>query len=587
MERMWSENLEDWTRTRIHTFVQLQKGTSAKELNQKIAGIVKRYQPEANMGVSLQPLTDVHLRSNFLYDEDNVRQESITSVYIFSLIALFILLIACINFMNLSTARSANRAKEIGMRKVLGADRKDIIKQFLGESIILTFISLLLALVLVYLFLPLFSNLSGKQISLAQDFFGNIKILVGLIAITLLTGIMSGSYPALFLSSFKPVKVLRGFSSVGRHIAVYLRKILVVGQFAIAIILIIATVIIYSQLDYIRNKDMGFDKENLVCFKSPFEILVKYDVVRNELLKHPNILEMSQGRIPGNLSTMWSNFNWEGKSPQQEVRMILCTVHYAYLKTLKMEMVEGRWFSEKFPTDPQNYVLNETAIKTMGIQSPLGKRFSFEGQEGSIIGVVKDCHLSSLHHEKKPVVYNFSMFPHIMVRIKPENVSKTINFIENQWKQIVPHIPFQYFFLDEAIDNIYKSEQQLGSLFKYFTFLAIFISSLGLLGLASHMAERRTKEIGTRKVFGASISGIVLLLSKEFVKWVIVALIVACPIVWYVMNKWLENFGYRITIEWWIFLLGGGLAMVIAVFTVSYQTIKAARANPVDSLRHE
>lgn len=587
METMWGENLEDWTRTRIHTFVQLKKGASAAELDKKITGIVKKYQPKANMSVFLQPLTDVHLRSNFDYDEDNVRKESITYIYIFSFIALFILLIACINFINLSTARSADRAKEIGMRKVLGAYRSDIIKQFLGESIVITFISLLLAIVLFYLFLPLFFNVSGKHLALTQNFLGNIKILLGLIGIALLTGITAGSYPALFISSFKPTNAIKGASRGGNHFLFYLRKILVVVQFTIAIILIIGTIIIYNQLNYIRNMDLGFDKENLLAFKAPPPILQKYDVLRDKLLKNPNILEMTQGNTPVNQSTLWSDFNWEGKSPHQEVRMILCWVHYGYLKTLKMKMVKGRWFSKEFPTDRGNYVLNEAAVKAIGMQSPLGKRFSWRGQEGTIIGVVKDCHLGSLHHKISPVVFKFGMYPYIMVKIRPENIPQTINFIENEWKQIISFFPFEHFFIDEKIDNIYKSEQQMGSLFKYFTFLAIFISCLGLLGMTSHVTEQRTKEIGTRKVFGASIPGIVMLLLKEFIKLVIVALIIAIPLAWYIMNKWLENFWYRITTQWWMFLLGGALAMIIALSTVAYQTIKAARANPIDSLRYE
>jgi putative ABC transport system permease protein len=475
----------------------------------------------------------------------------------------------------------------VGIRKVVGADRAHIIKQFYGESIVSSLIALFIALILVYLFLPVFNELSGKPLSL--DFSGNLHFLIGIAAITVLTGMISGSYPALFLSSFQPIIVLKGILNLGTPRGGTLRKILVVGQFTFTVILIVATIIIYKQLDYIRNKDLGFDKDHMVYFFSAGDLVRNTEGAKSELLENPNILSVTKASVPITTIGGSSNINWEGKNPEETILMHPIYVDYDYLKTFKMEMAQGRFFDKKFTTDNSNYVINETAAKVMGIPEPVGKRFWWGDREGTIIGVIKDFHHNSLHSEIKPSVLRiYRGYMSICVRISSENVPETLKFLEAKWDKFVKgRYPFSYKFLDETIDTFYEDERRLGTIFQYFTFLAIFIACLGLFGLASFMAEQRTKEIGIRKVFGASAAGVVLILSKEFVKWVFISIIISLPLVWYIMSRWLQDFPYRTGIGIWTFLLAGGITLFIALSTVSYQSIKAANTNPVDTLKYE
>ncbi len=587
MEDMWSENFEDWERIVFYTYVQLQKSGYVNNFSQKISNVVKNHYPESNINkIFLQPLRETHLYSTFQWDLDNYKQGNISYVYIFTLTALCILFIACINFMNLSTARSSIRAKEIGVRKVTGAFRMDIIKQFFGESILLSFISLFFAIFLTYLFLPVFNKLSDKQLIL--DFSSNIEFIIGLTAITILTGVISGSYPALFLSSFQPSRVLKDLSLTGKSSRSTLRKILVITQFSFTIILILSTTVIYNQLDYIRNRDLGFDKDHIIyAAEGPFRN--KPEAVKSELLKNPSILHVTYSRPPNGKPWAESNFNWEGKNPSEMIVMYTNVVDYDYLKTFKMEMVEGRFFSRDFAVDTSNYVINEAAAKAMGIVSPVGKLFSHGEREGNIIGVIKDFHLSSLHSEIEPLVLEMSHEPHhISIKITATNLPETISYIERVWEKLSGgKDPLSYEFLDETIDNFYRTEKKIGLVFRYFTLLVIFISCLGLFGLSSFTAEQRTKEIGIRKVLGASVSGMVMLLSKEFTKWVLLANIIGWPVSYFIMNHWLRNFAYRTNIGWWTFLLAGMMTLFIALLTISYQSIKAATANPVESLRYE
>lgn len=584
---------EDWTSNNCYTYVLLQKNWSHKELSEKIAGVIKKHSPTSIETLYLQPLNQIHL---FSLEGGGL----ITYLYIFSAMAFFILLIACINFMNLSTARSAKRFKEVGIKKVVGSSRMQLIKQFLSESILLSFVAFACSVVLVELLLPVINSLLGIQ--LKMHYSGGLFL--SLIGIAIITGIISGSYPAFFLSSFNPVTVLKGHLSLtsfkqwrtrkdsgGFSRSSTLRRILVVTQFSLSIIFIVCAMVVYSQLNFIKKRDLGFNKEQIVHLRMRGEFKQKYEAIKNELLKNSNILSVTAtDRTP----VMWSNstddVNWDGKRADEKIGMGVRMVDYDYIKTFQMEMAQGRFFSKEFLTDAtEGFIVNESAVKAMGMKSPIGKRFSLWNRHGKIIGVIKDFHTESLHQEIEPFVLLIwpDWYGRMSIKLKSDNVSSALGFLENKIKEFVPDYPFEYQFLDEEIDNLYKTEQLTGKIIIYITLLAILISCLGLFGLASFTAEQRTKEIGIRKVLGASVSGIVVLLSREFTKWVAIASIIAWPIAYFVMYKWLQNFVYRASISWWTFLLAGVVALAIALLTVSYQSIKAALANPVDSLRYE
>ncbi|MDH4219079.1 MAG: ABC transporter permease [Candidatus Aminicenantes bacterium] len=587
MEDFWHDDFSNWQRTMFYMYVQLQKGSSGKEVSNKIAGTVKENVPKSQRKIYLQPLKDVHLRSDFEADLDNYNQGNMVLVFVFSLTALVILLIACINFMNLATARSANRAKEVSMRKVSGAKRGDIIRQFMGESLLMSIIALLLALILVEFFLPLLNDLSGKELTL--NFTSNIQLIIGLILIALATGLLSGSYPAFYLSAFRPADILKKHFDV-RIRGGFFRKFLVVFQFSLTIILLIGTTVIYRQLDFMSKKDLGFDKDHVLYFGTRH---ANEDPFAHDLLQNPNVLNVSYSEAPGREPWGVTGFEWEGKDPEKDVMLFPVVVDYEYLKTFGMSMVEGRFFSREFSTDHTDaVVVNETAVKAMGLESPIGKKLSYRDQiEGRIIGVMKDFHQSSLHNAIEPLLFRFNTdgegYHHVAVRINPESVPATLSYIESVWKKYIQNYPFEYEFLDEEINNYYKTERKVGRIFQSFTSLAILIACLGLFGLASFTAEQRTKEIGIRKVLGASISRIVIMLSEEFAKWVLLANIIAWPVAYFISKRWLSEYAYRIPLGWRIFLFSAALALVIAVLTVSFQAVKAATANPVDSLRYE
>jgi len=583
MSDYWHENFNDWRQIRFYTYIQLQEKSSIKDVDQKISAVISKHIPKSRHNIFLQPLKDVHLKSNFEWDLDNFAQGNIAYVYIFSLIALGILLLACINFMNLATARSAGRAKEVGMRKVSGAHRVDLIKQFYGESLILAGLSLILAIFLTEALLPVFNSLAGKTLSLNPA--GNAQLIFGLVFVTALTGIISGSYPALVLSAFQPAKVLKGvfLSPVikGGHV----RKILVVFQFALTLILIITTSVIFLQLRFVQTKDLGFDKDHILTFG-----LAHADtgVLRNSFLQIPNTLNLTFSEAPGELMGVME-FDWEGKNPNEDIMLYPIVVDYDYCETFRMEMMQGRFFSREFATDREGaVVINETAVKTMGLEDPVGKRLSYRNRGGVIIGVIKDFHQSSLHNPIEPMVLWFpEEFFQVCVRISPENVPQTLALMESAWKKLETGYPFRYEFLDKKINDFYQTELKTFIVFRYFSLLAIFIACLGLFGLSSYTAEQRTKEIGIRKVLGASVSGIVGMLSQEFTRLVLIANVFAWPTAYFVSRKWLQSFAYRIPLGWGIFIFALLFSLGIALLTVGYQAFKAARANPVESLRYE
>jgi ABC-type antimicrobial peptide transport system permease subunit len=585
-EQDWAV-LDNWTLSGFASYFLLQKNTSLEELNHKIKDYLVKHGAESKDLLYLQPLKDIHLYSSHI--QFGIEgQGNIKYVYIFSVVAFFILIIACINFMNLATARASNRAKEVGLRKVVGARRPQLIGQFFCESVLMASLSLILAVVLVELFLPAFRNLSGKPLESGSS--SNINILLAVVVMTLITGFLSGTYPALFLSSLRPVKVLKGkLKTEGR--GYIFRKILVVSQFSLSILLIICTVLVSNQVDYMRNRKLGLDKEQVVYIPIRSELVEKYDPLKIELLKNTGIRNVAaSSNIPsyGVILTL-DYITWEGKDPENTTVLHATSAGYDFIETLNMEMIEGRSFSKEYPTDENAVVINETARNKIGMEDPVGKRLMLNETELPIIGIVKDYHFKSLHSEIEPLllINAPSLYRYILIKLDSGDIPSTLANTESTWKTFFPDTPFEYHFLDEAYDKLYRTEQRMGTLFNYFTGLAIFISCLGLFGLASFMAEKRTKEIGIRKVLGASVSGVVILLNKEFIKWVLIANVIAWPVAYYAMSQWLQGFAYRTNMGVWNFTLAALAAFAIAVATVSFQSIKAATANPADSLRYE
>jgi len=572
-------NVNSWNSHNCQIYVLLEKNTKSQQVENKIIGLIKKHTPELDSDLRLQPLKRVRLYTM------GGEMGTIKYVYIFSVIALFVLLIASINFMNLSTARSSKRAREVGLRKVAGARRIQIIRQFFGESLIITFISFALAFVLVEASMPLFNQVSGKQLSL--NLTGNIFIYLGLCGIALLTGILSGSYPAVFLSSFLPAIVLKGSLQVSTKSS-GLRKTLVVFQFSLSIMLIISTAIVYSQLKFIQNKDLGFRRDNLIYIPMNDDIRANFDAIRNEMLQNPHIHNVTRTFQIPSYNKYSSEAKWEGQTADQNINFNISIVDPNYLDTLGLSLIEGRNFSAERSSDTAHCIINEEAQKQMGLDSPLGKWIE-HAEKGEIIGVVKNYHYMPLTYEVEPLLllYRPSLYSFTMTRISGQNISSTIGHIKTIWNKFAVDYPFEYHFIDEDYEQIYWNEQRMGRLFQYFTVLAIFISCLGLFGLASFMAEQRTKEIGIRKVLGASVTGITVLLSKEFTKWVIVGNVIAWPVAYLAMKNWLQGFSYRVNISILTFIFAGVLALSIALLTVGYQAIRAAIADPVEALRYE
>jgi putative ABC transport system permease protein len=586
--------LTKWDSYGFATYVTLQESVAINELNQKIELLIRDNDP--NFGdtaayIFLQPLSKIRL-----FNVDG-SVGFMRYVYIFSTIAVIILLIACFNYMNLSTARADKRAKEIGLRKVVGSKRANIIRQFFSESLLYAFISILISMLIIILFLPQFNELTGKRIEFD---YANPILLIVFVFIALLTGIIAGSYPALYLSSFIPIEILNKSRSKGAKKSP-LRKILVVFQFALSIGLIICMATVSSQVGYMRNAEIGFEKENVITLPISGKIESIFESFENELKKNPGIasvsLKSSRPLSPGGTS---GTISWEGKNTDQQIAWSHPMVDHDYFKTLNMEIVQGRDFSREIQSDLlEGFILNEEAVRQGNIENPVGKQITVNGTNGVIIGVVKNAQLRSLRFQIQPTVYHLSrtfreQFQTLFIKINSggdgypfDNIAGSLVHIERVWKKFMPDSPFEYQFLDEALGNQYLTEIRISRILNTFTFLAIFLSCLGLLGLTSFMAEQRTKEIGVRKVLGASTTGIMVLLSKEFAKWVLLANVIAWPVAYYFMNKWLQEFANRITIGIGIFIVSAIFAFIIALLTVSFLTLKAALANPIESLRYE
>jgi len=562
-------------------------------LDKHMANQYKGNKPSKLTELELQKLTDIHLYSHTDYEAEP--NGDISRVYIFSAIALFILLIACINYMNLSTARSALRAKEIGIRKVIGARKKELILQFLSESVIICFTATIIAMLLTWLSIPWLNKVSGQQ--LAFQTLLQAKILIPLLITPFVIGIVSGIYPALFMSSFQPVKTLKGLFKVGGR-SISFRKALVVTQFAISIILIITTFIVFQQLHYIQTRALGFDKERVVTMNYTNEVGKQYESFRTELLQNTSFKDVARssriptGRLLDNMGASVPN----GDSLQPvvaDIKYVNCD--YDFLNTFGIPLAAGRFFSRDYGTDTLNYILNQTAIKAIGWKSDqdaVGKDFVYGGTKGHVVGVMKDFHFESMHQAIVPMVLIMlpprnTYFNNVSIKISGGNTAAAIATMQRTWKKFFPETPFEYTFLDENFNKLYQSEQRQATIFTSFACIAIFIACLGLFGLSAFAISQRIKEIGVRKVLGASIGGLVGLLAKDFLKLVAVAAVMAFPIAWYAMHSWLKDFAYRVDIQWWVFIAAGLLAALIAFVTVSFQAIKAALANPVKSLRTE
>jgi putative ABC transport system permease protein len=586
-EYIGEETRENWGFNSFGTYVMLEPSISLENFDRKLTGYLKKLDEELTDELALQPLTDIHLFSNLGHDLSN--RGDIKYVWIFSALAVFVLLIAGINFMNLTTARSSNRAKEVGLRKVVGAERIQLIRQFFGESVLMAIFAYCLGLILVELLLPLFNTLSGKEIISAWR--NNPVFLIVFFGIAVLTGIFSGSYPALFLSSFKPIQVLRGpLRSAGGN--PFFRKALVIFQFSLAVFLIVGTVVISRQLSYMRNKDLGFNREHVIHISIHGELHENYGAIRERFLQNPEVLHVTASMaLPTNIQSSPGTPEWEGKNPDEQMEIKADFVDYDYIETFGIPMVEGRSFSRQFATDAETaFIVNEEAVRRMGLQPPVvGRSFGFWGIDGQIIGVMKDAHFQPLHQKIEPLV--FKMFPpwlrRMYVNFRSENIPAVLRALEKSWNEMNTGYPFDFRFLDEDFHDLYKAEAKMRGIFRSFASLAVFIACLGLFGLASFMAEQRTKEIGVRRVLGATVSGITLMMSRDFAKWVLIANLIAWPVSWIFINRWLKGFAYRMDMGIMVFLIPALFSIGVALVTVSFQTFRAARSNPVDSLKFE
>ena len=582
--------VKEWHNSGPATFIKLREHANAEELKPKLQHFIKNYDKEYSdldrLELSLQSYGEKYLYSNF--KDGKVAGGRIEYVQLFSLVAIFILLIACVNFMNLSTARSLKRAKEIGVRKVNGAIKTALISQFMLEAIMITSIAVVLALVLLVTLLPQFNLLTGKNIQppLTDGIFW-----LGMIALTLITGIISGSYPALLLSSFKPILVMKQNLKTSSA-ALFFRKGLVVFQFALSMIFIVGMIVISRQVTFIQNKNLGYQKNNLIYLPLSGNIASNFNTFKQEALKIPGILDISQiSQRPLQIENTTGGVEWEGKAPDTKPVFVQAAVGYDFVKTMQATILAGRDFAEDM-ADSANYLINEQALRIIGYKDPIGMPLTFWGVKGTVIGVVKDFHFNSLHVPIEPLVLRLnsarrSLWGVALIRTEPEKTTSALVDLEELHKKLNPEFIFNYQFAEEEYASLYQSEQVVKQLSGYFAFLAIFISCLGLLGLVIFTAEQRTKEVGIRKVLGASVSQITALLSKDFLKLVIVSIILSIPIAYYFMNNWLKGFEYRVTIHWWIFLVAAGGAVMIALLTISFQAIKAAMENPVNSLRSE
>lgn len=594
-----SDNIHVWQTFNFRSYLLLNDKADPKVLESKLPEFVQQHFSAltGKIELYLQPLQDVHLHSTDIqYDNLNSNKSDIAYVYIFASIALVILLIACINFMNLSTARSARRATEVGIRKVVGANRRQLIYQFIGESLIIVTFALLVAVVVIEITRPVLSSFFNSASSI--DILDDWTLLIVYIGIIISVSLLAGGYPAFILSTFRPKETSKGFTNPGGK-GEFLRKLLVASQFVVAIILLTGAVFIGRQMQYIQNKNLGYNKEQVIVGSMSGPIRRNFDTFRDKLMQNPAITAVTASEFNINGIQQRSLFRIKG-DPQDMQRMATnMRIDYNFLSFWGLKLIEGRDFSRKFASDigeSGGYIINETLRNQIGWKTAVGKKIgridpasSGPDNLGTVIGVVKDFNFASLHDKISPLFLYMTSgkLDRIAIRIRPEHMKETLAFLKEEWTKFAHGQAFDVNFLDDDFAASYKNEEQVGKIVEAFTALAIFVTCLGLLGLISFSAERRTKEIGIRKTLGATTRSIIVLLTKEIGQLVIIANLIALPIAWYVIHKWLQNFAYRVEMSWWMFVLSGGIALVIALATVSFQAIKAATANPVESLRYE
>jgi putative ABC transport system permease protein len=576
--RMFNDMRTNWN-WRDPSYILIKKGASAAELQKKIADALDRHSSYKSLIVDILPMGKVHL-----YFGQKIY------IYIFAVIAALILLIACINYMNLSTSIMLSRTKEVGMRKVIGANRWHLIKQFLFESITMSFVAVIIAGFLVWSLLPYFNNFFQKQVIL---FSSNSLFLFSLFsAMAFLVGIISGIYPALVLSSSKAISTLKVMLFFKSDRSPF-RITSVVGQFAISIILIACTSVIYKQMQFIKNRALGMDTDYIIKVPINNTLQQNFSTYKSALLRNPNILHVTAGQAdPYNEGAKTQNISWDGKNPNITASFHYSITEFDFIETFNMKLKKGRSFSQQFTTDRTQYIINEKAAAYMGMENPVGENLKLFNRDGKIIGVIQDYHHQSLREEILPTVILinqdfYSFLKYIYIKIKSDNIPSSLQYIQETTKLSAPDFPFEYSFLDSEIDNLYNNEQRLGRIFSYFSLLAILIALLGLFGLATFTVQHRIKEIGVRKILGSSVTSIVALIVKGYTKWILFANLIAWPIAYFVINKWLQNFAYRIDLTIWPFLLAGSVAFLIALLTISWQAIRAATANPVKALRYE
>lgn len=579
-----------WGNNSIYTFVELRKGVDIEGVNKKLTDVVLEYYPETETKFMVFPFHDIHLHAQFGFRET---RGPVIVVWIFSLIAVFILLIACINFINLSTAKASSRARETGIRKVLGADRKTMIFHFMSESLILVGLSMMLALVIVGLSLELFNNVSGKQFILSDLLEG--KFIISFLATGVVAGLVSGLYPAFYLSSARPVATLKGDTMSGKGNG-SLRKALVVLQFTLSVIIAVSAVFLYMQLKFLQNKDLGYDKENLIAIPMSEEMTGKYYSLKEELLKQTYIQGVTAGlHNPVHMGSNSGGARWDGMDPDRHVLIGTNGVDYDYLETMKMELASGRSFSRDFTADMArdttgNFLINEEVARIMGIGDPVGKNFRFMGLNGTIVGVLKNFHFKGADEPIEPMAFALADTAYLrimLVRLTPGKTEESLAAVEKTWNSVITEFPLDYTFVDQDYENLFRSEIRLTDLLKYFTVLALIIASLGLYGLSSYATERRTNEIGVRKVMGADSLSVMFTMAREFLFLVLIALAIALPAGWFLVNKLLQQFAYRIDISILIFILIAAATLILAALTVGYQAYRASCTNPATAIKRE
>jgi putative ABC transport system permease protein len=580
---------DQWGNNSITTYVMLRPNVEISKVNAKLTAIARQHNPQSTTDFVIAPLTRLHLYSYWGFGH---KPGAILNVWIFASIAILVLIIACINFMNLSTARSIARAKEIGLRKVNGAHRNNVLFQFFGESLLMAFLSMVIAFILVLLMLSPFNSISGKFFHPADLI--TVQFILGMVVITILTGLLAGTYPAMVLSGFRPINTLKGNFNTGTT-GIAFRKISVTIQFTLSIMLIAGTIVIYRQLHLMQSQKLGYDKENLLYLPLRGDLKNSYPMIKEELLHEPVVKSITAGLdLPQQIGSNSDNASWEGKSPDADILVSMSGVDFDYVETMGIEMKAGRSFSKSYPGDVShdttaNFIINETMERVMGMDNAVGARLKF-GSYGTIVGVMKDFNFESLHNKIEPLAISMwgPQFRNFMyIRVNPGNLTETMKQLEKSWKRIMPAYPFDYHFVDQDFDNMYRTEERMGKLMNYFAIFAILIAAIGLFGMATFAVEQKTREVGIRKALGAPAAKIFHLFTWQFLQLLALATLISIPVASYLLANFLKNYSYHTKLNAWIFIISAAITVVVAMAAISFQTIRAIRTNPAETLKHE